>query len=55
MTTRVCAACGNKKDVEGGLVCEKGHFICYSCSGKSRGIVFDYTLSTCPVCKTKLT
>lgn len=54
MPTRVCAVCGNAKDLAGGMVCEKGHFICYVCSGKGKGVVFDYTISRCPVCKTKV-
>jgi hypothetical protein len=54
MSKRVCAKCGKNKDVEGGLVCEKGHFICHGCSGKAAGIFFDHTLSKCPVCRTKL-
>lgn len=55
MPTRACAACGEKKEIEGGMICERGHFICRACSGKSKGIIFDHTLSRCPVCKSKLT
>lgn len=46
MTKRVCAGCGKEKEVSGGNVCEKGHFICSSCaSGRS----------TCPLDQKKLT
>jgi hypothetical protein len=29
MLKRVCAVCGEEKDVKNGKICEKGHFICY--------------------------
>lgn len=54
MAKRVCAKCGNEKEISGGLICEKGHFICRACSGKDKGFVVDYTLKKCPVCSTKL-
>jgi len=41
MPNRICDSCGKKKDVYGGKICEKGHFICKSCG---------YTRSTCPIC-----
>lgn len=45
MAKRICSSCGKEKEVSGGKVCEKGHFICFSCaSGKI----------TCPLCKKKL-
>jgi hypothetical protein len=28
MPKRICSVCGKEKDVQGGKVCEKGHFIC---------------------------
>lgn len=28
---RICAGCGETKQVNGGKVCEKGHFLCASC------------------------
>lgn len=53
MSKRRCAVCNKDKDMAGGKICEKGHFICadhiYSWmpgSGEK---------TTCPVCKTKLT
>jgi hypothetical protein len=55
LATRVCAVCGETKDVEGGMMCEKGHFICWSCSGKGKGIFLDYTISRCPIDNTKVT
>jgi hypothetical protein len=55
MPTRICAICGKNKDVEGGMICEKGHFICWACSGKGDGIIFDYTRTRCPIDNTKVT
>lgn len=40
MAERICDACGKKKDVWGGKVCENGHFICKDCA---------YTKSKCPL------
>jgi len=51
MSARVCAVCGNAKDLDGGMVCEKGRFVCHACSGKGKGLVVDYTISKCSVCK----
>ncbi len=31
MSKRKCAKCGEDKEVEGGRICEKGHFICKKC------------------------
>ena len=37
MATRICSVCGKDRDVKGGKICEKGHFICYSCQkGRTR-------------------
>ncbi|MFX1534659.1 MAG: hypothetical protein ACFFDI_10595 [Promethearchaeota archaeon] len=47
MSKRICANCGNKKDVWGGKVCAKDHFICRGCY-MSRG------RSACPLCGTPL-
>lgn len=45
MAKRVCANCGKEKEVSGGKICEKDHFICSSCaSGRTQ----------CPVDKTKM-
>lgn len=43
MPRRICDACGKEKDVYGGKVCSKGHFICSGCymSGGS---------TKCPLC-----
>lgn len=50
--TRICDACGKKKSVEGGKVCEHGHFICkedlYS------GVIFISVLKQCPLDATRL-
>ena len=49
---RACAKCGKEKELEGGKVCEKGHFVCKACVGHDG---FLSSASTkCPVCKTKL-
>ena len=32
MPKRVCDVCGKNKDVSGGKICEKGHFVCSSCA-----------------------
>lgn len=45
MAKRICSVCGENKDVSGGKICEKSHFICYSCQ-KGR--------SKCPIDSTKL-
>ena len=52
MPKRHCAECGKDKEISGGRVCEKGHFICAYCV---RGGFFDPTKTKCPICKTKLT
>jgi len=45
MPKRVCACCGKERDISGGKICEKGHFICRKCnSGRAK----------CPICKSKL-
>ena len=47
MPKRICDACGKEKDVYGGKVCSKGHFICQACY-MSRGS------TKCPLCGTPL-
>jgi len=54
MAKRTCAVCGKEKDVSGGKVCEKGHFVCYSCVHKSDAPWSTSGKSTCPLCKSKL-
>jgi hypothetical protein len=51
MATRVCDACGKKKELSGGKTCENGHFICSSC--KSLG-GWGGTRTQCPLCKKPL-
>lgn len=55
MARRICAKCGKEKDVEGGRVCEKGHFICRSCVWEGSGLLFTFEKRTCPLCKKPLT
>jgi hypothetical protein len=44
MPTRKCDGCGQVKDVHGGKVCEKGHFLCSGCGNRIE----------CPICGTRL-
>jgi hypothetical protein len=37
MATRTCVNCGKDKDLKGGKVCEKGHFVCYACTSGIMG------------------
>jgi len=46
MPRRICDACGKEREVRGGKVCSKGHFICSSCIG---GGLFGGR-TTCPLC-----
>ena len=41
----LCAKCGENKDMSGGKICEKGHFLCHSCQKQ-------YT--KCPLDQTKM-
>lgn len=50
MAKRVCAECGEDKDIKGGKICEKGHFLCKACASKGWS-----PRKNCPVCDTKLT
>jgi len=50
---RSCAACGKEKELEGGKICEKGHFVCSACIGHP-GIIFDDRRKKCPLDGTKL-
>lgn len=54
MSKRICSCCGKEKEVAGGKVCEKGHFICYSCVHASDVLLSTSGKSSCPLCKTKL-
>jgi hypothetical protein len=53
MPKRNCAACGENKDVEGGKICETGHFVCKKCFWATSG-VFSSPSKQCPVCKKHL-
>jgi len=55
MAKRVCACCGKEKDVAGGRICEKGHFICYHCVHETDVLLSTSGKSKCPICKSKLT
>lgn len=53
MSKRICDACGEEKDVEGGKTCEKGHYICKSCS-HNHGLFGPSSKTACPLCKKPL-
>jgi len=53
MSKRVCDVCGKEKDVEGAKTCEKGHFLCWSCS-HSHGLISTTSKKSCPICKKPL-
>ncbi len=49
MATRVCAICGEEKNVSGGKICENDHFIC------KKDLADGWlTKSRCPLDKTDL-
>jgi hypothetical protein len=52
MSERICDCCGKKKSVAGGKTCEKGHFVCQSCTNS--GGVFSFPRTQCPICKKPL-
>lgn len=54
MSKRSCASCGKEKELKGGRVCEKGHFVCRECVYKGSDFLFTHEKSKCPICKTKL-
>lgn len=51
MASRRCAPCGEDKDVQGGMICEKEHFICYSCATWRPSGIFNSreVISRCPL------
>ena len=53
MAKRICATCGREKDVEGGKICETGHFVCKACVWSTAGI-FSSERKQCPLCKKRL-
>jgi hypothetical protein len=52
MARRGCDVCGKDKEVSGGKICEKGHFICKECVYS--GVIFISERATCPICKKPL-
>lgn len=52
---RSCVKCGKSKDIKGGKVCEKGHFVCKTCVNESVGVFFGEAMKRCPICEKKLT
>jgi hypothetical protein len=53
MAQRICAHCGKMKDLAGGKICEKDHFLCKDCVVQST--IFTTTvLKKCPICGTLL-
>ncbi len=55
MANRICAKCGKDRELKGGKVCEKGHFICKYCVYDGSGILFTHERKYCPLCDKKLT
>jgi len=53
MPKRICAKCGKEKEISGGKVCEKGHFICKSCVWETAGF-FSNERRICPLCSKRL-
>lgn len=53
MAERVCDCCGRKRQVSGGRVCEKGHFVCVCCVSETIGILSG-ARTQCPLCKRRL-
>lgn len=53
MAKRICDVCGKEKDVDGGKTCEKGHFICKSCSYE-HGLLGPSAKKYCPLDKKPL-
>lgn len=54
MSKRICVKCGKEKELKGGKICEKGHFVCKECTYESWGLIFSDTLKKCPVCEKPL-
>ena len=50
MPRRTCDSCGKEKDVQGGKVCEEGHFICKACVWSAPGLLGPGERKTCPLC-----
>ena len=50
MPKRICDACGREKDVQGGKICENGHFICKDCVWSAPGLLGPGERKTCPLC-----
>ena len=48
---RICDVCAKEKNLEDGKICERSHFVCYSCREVR---LFSSGRTTCPICKTKL-
>ncbi len=54
MARRICDICGKDKDVQGGKVCEKGHFVCSQCVHGSGLQLLGPSRTACPICGKKL-
>jgi hypothetical protein len=52
MAERVCCKCNKKKDMKGGKICEKDHFVCKGCLYS--GTIFVSEMKYCPLDETKL-
>lgn len=54
MAKRTCASCGKDKELEGGKVCERGHFVCKGCVYAGSNMLFLHKKTKCPLCGTVL-
>ena len=53
MPKRICDVCGKEKDVKGGKVCAKGHFVCKEDIWKTAGLLTG-PRKICPLCEKPL-
>jgi rubrerythrin len=48
MAQRICSVCGKKKEISGGKICEKDHFVCMD--DVYSGVIFIDEKKSCPIC-----
>jgi hypothetical protein len=51
MAKRLCVVCNKEKDMEGGKICEEGHFVC---EADINSWIPGNRRTVCPLDKTKL-
>jgi hypothetical protein len=47
---RTCVVCGDETQIEGGLFCENGHFVCAKPECKRVGFFSEIQRVICPIC-----